>query len=168
MYTTLYVYFVIDFKICHIFEKSWKENNLNLCVWHEIMQHFSVFRMWIPRAHLFLSSLVAGHCIIHDAEERKQRVTHLHSLLPVVPRLSRCIPLTHFIPDSGELQGQFPLLHDGTLALKCKHIQWWSHLNCTNGFETNTCTTVVHLTQDWVFVIVCPPGLCQWVQNEEL
>lgn len=31
------------------------------------------------------------------------------------------VPLTHFIPDSGKLQGQFPLLHDGTLTLEHPH-----------------------------------------------
>lgn len=61
------------------------------------------------------------------------------SLLPATHYPSCCcILLTHFIPDSGELQGQLPLLHNGTLILKCTNKQHWKSLSITTELLTNT------------------------------
>lgn len=84
-----------------------------------------------------------------------------------VPCLLRCSPLTHFIPDSGELQGQFPLLHNGTLALKRKDMRSLIDENCKDQNSKNTpeppnksCSTVVKLSEGR------RQSFDRWTQNE--
>lgn len=110
-------------------------------------------------------SIVVSYIITHDVWEGRAPSDSLLSLSSLWLHVCHSvIPLTHFIPDSGELQGQFPLPDNGTFALEGTHAR-----SENTGTYKTICnwTTVVQVTQDWESVMVCPPHWPRGVQNQE-